>query len=298
MFGASQPGLAKAVDALVIASGLISPTPRAQPTEVAQLATNTPFEPGVSADQMDPSRTPFPSRTPSVTATITDTPTETQTATETLTPTASATSTASLTATMTASATPYPTWTPSNTPRPSATYTQAPSLTPSSTPVPPTEDTNAPTATPSDTPAPTPTNTSSSCETSLNTSYEATIEDLINEARSNEGLAPLAPQSQLRSAARIHATDMACNGFTGHTGSDGSSVADRVEAQGYEWSWIGENYMVTNSGPEAAFNWWMDSDPHRDNILGSAYTEFGVGYIYSEDSDYGGYYVVVFARPG
>jgi uncharacterized protein YkwD len=132
----------------------------------------------------------------------------------------------------------------------------------------------------------------------LNTGYEATIEGLINGARDDNGLSPLSPQSQLRAAARVQAADMACNHFTGHTGSDGSSVRDRVEAQGYSWSWIGENYMITSSGPQAAFNWWMNSEPHRNNILGSAYTEFGVGYIYSDEADYGGYYVVVFARPG
>lgn len=196
---------------------------------------------------------------------------------------------------MTPSRTPYPTWTPSNTPRPSATHTLAPSLTPSQTP---THDPNAPTATASNTPQPTATNTPSSCDTVLNSGYEATIEDLINQARADNGLAALSPQSQLRAAARSHAADMACNHFTGHTGSDGSSVADRVEAQGYDWSWIGENYMITGSGPQAAFNWWMNSTPHRNNILGSSYTEFGVGYIYSEEADYGGYYVIVFARPG
>lgn len=90
---------------------------------------------------------------------------------------------------------------------------------------------------------------------------------------------------------------MACNHFAGHIGSDGSTVRDRVEAQGYSWSWIGENYMITRSGPQAAFDWWMNSEPHRANILSPFYTEFGVGYIFSPDSDYGEYYVIVFAQP-
>ena len=68
--------------------------------------------------------------------------------------------------------------------------------------------------------------------------------DLINAERVDQGLAAYAVDSRLRAAARVHATDMACNHFTSHTGSDGSSVRDRVERQGYSWSWIGENYYV------------------------------------------------------
>jgi uncharacterized protein YkwD len=74
-------------------------------------------------------------------------------------------------------------------------------------------------------------------------------------------------------------------------------VRDRVETQGYHWTWIGENYMVTSGGPQAAVDWWMNSTPHRNNILSPNYTEFGVGYITSPQADHGGYFVVVFARP-
>ncbi|MGA9191794.1 MAG: CAP domain-containing protein, partial [Anaerolineales bacterium] len=145
-----------------------------------------------------------------------------------------------------------------------------------------------------------PSATPSSCAIVLNTGFEGQVASLINGARDDHGLGALSVQSQLRAAARVQATDMACNHFTGHTGSDGSSVRDRVEAQGYSWSWIGENFYVTHdtvTGPQTAFNWWMNSTPHRENILGASYTEFGVGYVYGPDSDYGGYFVVVFARP-
>jgi len=112
----------------------------------------------------------------------------------------------------------------------------------------------------------------------------------------SRGLHAYAVQSQLRAAARVQAADMACNHFLGHIGSDGSTVRDRVTAQGYSFSWIGENYMVSQN-PQTAFNWWMNSTPHTANILSPNYTEFGVGYIYSSESDYGGYFVIVFARP-
>lgn len=145
-------------------------------------------------------------------------------------------------------------------------------------------------------PSPTPPD----CSVSLNLAFESQIAGLINDEREANGLTPYAVQSQLLAAARVHAEDMACNDFLSHIGSDGSTVRDRVERQGYSWSWIGENYYVTGdttNGPQIAFNWWMNSTPHRNNLLHQQYTEFGVGYVYDSESDYGGYFVAVFARP-
>ncbi len=258
---------------------------------------------------------PTPSETSRISPTPSSSPTEspTPTASETLTLTPSVTSTGTLTPSDTPTRTPYPTWTPlpsrtptrtptrTRTPTPSQTFT--PSVTPTVTntwdPAIPTY-TVAPTSTlvPTSTTAPTATETpiSTSCNYSLNTGYENQVVQLINGERQSRGLYAYAVQSQLRAAARVQAADMACNHFTGHTGSDGSSVRDRVAAQGYSWSWIGENYMVSQN-PVTAFNWWMNSGPHTANILSPNYTEFGVGYVYSSESDYGGYFVVVFARP-
>ena len=249
----------------------------------------------------------------SIAGTITLTPTETATPTATATDTATLTATSTETPTgtlipsLTPTRTPYPTWTrqPSSThtrtPRPTHTFTPSasPTITNTWDPAIPTY-TQAPTNTvaPTQTIAPTPTETplSVSCTYSLNTSHENQVVQLINDERQSRGLYAYHEQSQLRAAARVQAADMACNHFTGHTGSDGSSVRDRVVRQGYSWSWIGENYMVSTD-PVRAFNWWMNSGPHTANILSPNYTEFGVGYVYSSESDHGGYFVIVFARP-
>ncbi len=122
--------------------------------------------------------------------------------------------------------------------------------------------------------------------------------NLINTERQSQGLTPYNSQGQLQAAARGHGTDMACNGFFSHTGSDGSSVGDRVSVQGYAWSWVGENIFAGGSAsPQSAFNWWMNSAPHRANLLNSNYTDIGIGYIYEPDSPYKGYFSAVFARP-
>ncbi len=275
--------------------------------------------PGLSLRDQAATELAYSTITPSSTSLISPTPTlspthsATPTSTETVTPTPTETPTGTLTPSNTPTRTPYPTWTPlpsrtptrtptrTRTPTPTRTYT--PSVTPTVTntwdPAIPTY-TVAPTNTlaPTSTTAPTRTETpiSTSCNYSLNTGFENQVVQLINDERQSRGLYAYAVQSQLRAAARVQAADMACNHFAGHTGSDGSNVRDRVAAQGYSWSWIGENYMISQN-PVTAFNWWMNSAPHTANILSPNYTEFGVGYVYSSESDYGGYFVVVFARP-
>lgn len=147
-------------------------------------------------------------------------------------------------------------------------------------------------------PTPTP---ESGCDATGNAGYESTVLDLIHQERQNQGLPAYTLSVQLRSVARDHSQDMACNAFFSHTGSDGSSVGDRVSAADYTWSWVGENIFATSAAssiaPQQAFDWWMNSSGHRANILSVNYTEIGIGYVYSADSTYGSYFTAVFARP-
>lgn len=108
---------------------------------------------------------------------------------------------------------------------------------------------------------------------------------LLNQERAAVGLPPLAMQSQLRSAAREHSADMACNNFVSHTGSNGTSSYDRITSYGYYPTWWGENiYKGWRTTPEEVVAWWMNSTPHRNNILHSYYTHIGIGYIRVGDS--------------
>jgi uncharacterized protein YkwD len=104
---------------------------------------------------------------------------------------------------------------------------------------------------------------------------------LIDQARVNAGLAPLAVNPQLTAAAQAHAQDMAHNGVSiGHNGSDGSTPATRIVRQGYRtYSWgayIGENWAAFRTLDES-MNAWMSDQPHRGNILRPGYREIGIG---------------------
>jgi uncharacterized protein YkwD len=121
---------------------------------------------------------------------------------------------------------------------------------------------------------------------------------LINDERDNAGLPTLDENYFLENAAGIHSLDMACNGFFSHIGSDGSTPFDRVTLQGYSATWVGENiYAGMMSNPSAVVTWWMNSAPHRANILNTNYTSIGVGYVYVSTSPYQKYWTANFARP-
>lgn len=88
---------------------------------------------------------------------------------------------------------------------------------------------------------------------------------------------------------------MACNGFAGdpHRGSNGSSFADRVRAEGHPGHRTARENMYM--GPpefggtlEGAFNWWWNSAIHQGNILSPDATQIGIAYAYRPTSKFGG----------
>lgn len=135
-----------------------------------------------------------------------------------------------------------------------------------------------------------------SCNYSTSSSYQTEIANLINSARTQAGLPLLSVNSLLTAAAQLHSIDMACHGLISHTGSDGSSVHQRLAAAGYNATFASE--IIYGSGyPQTAFDWWMSDQVHRNEILNANVTEIGVGYAYVPDTSSGGYYTVDFASP-
>lgn len=130
-----------------------------------------------------------------------------------------------------------------------------------------------------------------------------TWQSLINQARLDEGLAPYGFSSLLTAAAQRHADDLAANQMTSHTGSDGSTAAERIAETGYAaWRWnggaliVGENFWVGQGAIEDALAFFLEDPAHRDNILSPTYREIGIGF--ATDADGRNYHVIDFgARP-
>ncbi|HET9910535.1 MAG TPA: CAP domain-containing protein [Anaerolineales bacterium] len=136
------------------------------------------------------------------------------------------------------------------------------------------------------------------CLTSIDRAKLMETINAVNAYRAKKGLAAFRVDPKLAQAAQKHATDMACNKLTSHTGSDNSTPQTRVTATGYVASSVAEN--IYNSNPpftgEGVVNAWVTdtaNTTNNQNLLSSSFTEIGVGYSLFNGS---GYYVLVFAK--
>jgi uncharacterized protein YkwD len=141
----------------------------------------------------------------------------------------------------------------------------------------------------------------SGAEDSSAASFGTEVIRLVNIERAKKaGLRALTGQAQLTQAAQTHSIDMGCEFFMSHTGSDGSSPLDRILRFGYPYSWWGENVAAGYPTPADVMAAWMNSKPHRDNILNPNFTEIGIGYIYNPgdtEMGYSHYWTMALGRP-
>jgi uncharacterized protein YkwD len=131
----------------------------------------------------------------------------------------------------------------------------------------------------------------------------ASLVEETNAFRRKNRLAPLERNAALDAAAQTFAEYMARTGRYGHE-ADGKQPAERIEAHGYDYCRIGENIAFTyrSSGfgqRQLSFELmqgWIDSPPHRKNLLEPSFGEIGVGVARSAETGY--YYAVQdFGRP-
>lgn len=125
--------------------------------------------------------------------------------------------------------------------------------------------------------------------------FERRVFELTNVERANNGLPPLIWDSGLASAARAHSDDLARNNLFGHTGSDGSSVGERLSRAGISHRGWAENVSGGRNTPEATVAGWMASPGHRSNILNRDMTHLGVGLSHLEGSRFSFYATQKFA---
>ncbi|WP_432172362.1 CAP domain-containing protein [Streptomyces sp. Tue6028] len=120
------------------------------------------------------------------------------------------------------------------------------------------------------------------------------ILDLVNAERAKANCPALKENAQLTKAAQVFADDASKNNLTTHTGSDGSTDAQRVKDAGYnakESIGVGEN-MAWGSSTDAKsiVDGWIKSSGHHRNIVNCSYVDTGVAVS-------GKYAVQVFASP-
>jgi uncharacterized protein YkwD len=118
---------------------------------------------------------------------------------------------------------------------------------------------------------------------SVLSAYESEIVRRINAIRSSRGRRPLRVSRQLSAAAAFHTNQMGLRGFFEHESANGGEFWKRIARfypvlPGRSWS-VGEN--IVWGAPElsaaGAVREWMNSPPHRGNILSREWREIGVG---------------------
>jgi uncharacterized protein YkwD len=101
--------------------------------------------------------------------------------------------------------------------------------------------------------------------------------DLVNRERVAHDLPPLEWDEDVAQVAYEHSYDMDVRDYFSHTTPEGLSPGQRATAAGIEWTAYGENIAYGQPTPEAVMEAWMDSEGHRENILGTWYTRIGIG---------------------
>jgi uncharacterized protein YkwD len=115
---------------------------------------------------------------------------------------------------------------------------------------------------------------------------EAGVLAQINTVRRQHGQAPLRLSPQLRAAANVHSTSMATGGFFSHESADGTLFWKRVARfypQGSRRFWsVGENLLWSSPDvdPAGAVRMWMNSPPHRVNLLNPRWREVGLSAVH------------------
>ncbi|QFQ98823.1 CAP domain-containing protein [Streptomyces phaeolivaceus] len=105
----------------------------------------------------------------------------------------------------------------------------------------------------------------------------ARVLTLVNAEREKAGCSPVTVDTKLTKAARDHSQDMADHQNMSHTGSDGSSMTDRLARVGYRFSTAGENVAAGYGTADSVMDGWMNSPGHKANILNCAFKEIGIG---------------------
>jgi uncharacterized protein YkwD len=115
---------------------------------------------------------------------------------------------------------------------------------------------------------------------------ESTVVDRMNVVRRAHGLRPLRLNSRLRSAAVFHSNDMGRRGYFEHDSLSGTAFWRRIErfypSRGFRSWTVGENLLWGTGTYGAAFaiREWMNSPPHRENLLSREWREVGIGAVH------------------
>ena len=106
---------------------------------------------------------------------------------------------------------------------------------------------------------------------------EREVFSLINRARAREGLQPLWLDERLSDIARLKSQDMIDRQYFSHDSPFYGSPFDMLARFGVRYRRAGENIAKGQRTAERVMYAWLNSPPHKENILDPVYNTVGVG---------------------
>jgi uncharacterized protein YkwD len=114
------------------------------------------------------------------------------------------------------------------------------------------------------------------------TQLEGDIVYLTNKQRELHGCKAVHIDARLAAAAAAHSAYMARKGVLNHTGANGASFISRDQAARYPHP-LAENIAFDYRTGVDVVKAWLDSPPHRANLLNCDATTIGVGVTLAAD---------------
>ena len=111
-------------------------------------------------------------------------------------------------------------------------------------------------------------------------SAEGLLFDAANRERTANGLQPFQWDEALAAAARLHAERMAQHNTLSHQFPGEAPLQDRARQTGARFSLIAEN-VAEGPTPQGLHTQWMNSAPHRANLLDHDLNSVGIAVIRS-----------------
>jgi uncharacterized protein YkwD len=126
------------------------------------------------------------------------------------------------------------------------------------------------------------------------TSVATDILQRLNALRTQNGLQPVALNTTLTAAALRHSQDMAKTGNISHTGSDGTTADQRMQAAGYTGGTGEEAIYGGRATVDDAWYFWTTDRAHANMLLKPEYTAVGIAVVNVGDRYY---YTIDFGKP-
>lgn len=130
-----------------------------------------------------------------------------------------------------------------------------------------------------------------------NATVDTELANAINSYRSSNGLPNYTIDNRLVQAARRHAQDMGNLSESQlfnqiHTGTDGTTAAQRITQACYNTQFGTEIAGFGFSTVEAMMQWWKDSKTHNGHLLNTSHTDYGPAYANHPNTQYKHFWVV------